>query len=160
MQFIQMPLFDVFLPIIQENTIKNWTSNDFWLKIRLSEKDRNRFNRQRMYRILRKLVESGFLEKKINYSNHKFSRFNETEKTINLKNLEKSNTDFSNIVLEESKIYEEISFLEKQTEKYFQLEKNFPSLSRKISYEKSKCLSKITELKAYRSALRSVIEAI
>jgi len=44
MQFIQMPLFDVFLPIIQENTIKNWTSNDFWLKIRLSEKDRNRFN--------------------------------------------------------------------------------------------------------------------
>lgn len=160
MQFIQMPLFDVFLPIIKENTIKDWTSNDFWLKMRLHEKDRNRFNRQRMYRILRKLVESGFLEKQINYSNHKFSRFNETEKTIKLKNLTKSNSDFSNMVLEDNKIYEEISFLEKQTEKYLQLEKNFPTLSHQISYEKSKCLNKIIELKAYRSALRSVIEAI
>ena len=111
MQFIQMPLFDVFLPIIQENTIKNWTSNDFWLKIRLSEKDRNRFNRQRMYRILRKLVESGFLEKKINYSNHKFSHFNEIEKTLKIKHLIKFNTDFSNMILEENIIYEQITFL-------------------------------------------------
>lgn len=64
------------------------------------------------------------------------------------------------MILEENIIYEEITFLEKQTEKYFQLEKNFPTLSHKISYEKSKCLNNIIELKAYRSALRSVIEAI
>ena len=64
------------------------------------------------------------------------------------------------MVLEENKINEEITFLEKQTEKYFQLEKNFPSLSYQISYEKDKCLGKILELKAYRSALKSVIEAI
>ena len=159
MQFIQMPLFDAFLPIIQENTIKDWTSNDFWLKIRLPAKNRNRFNRQRMYRILRKLVEFGFLEKQVNHSNHKFSRFNETEKTIELKCFGKPKNDFSDMVLEENKINEEITFLEKQTEKYFQLEKNFPSLSYQISYEKDKCLGKILELKAYRSALKSVIEA-
>lgn len=144
MQFSQMPLFDVFLPVIQENTVRNWTSNDFWLKIRLPHGERNRFNRQRMYRILRKLVELVFLEKQVNHSNHKFSRFNETEKTIELKCFGKPKNEFSNMVLEENKINEEITFLEKQTEKYFQLEKNFPSLSRKISYEKSKCLSKIT----------------
>ncbi len=84
MHLSQMPLFDVFLPVIQENTIKHWTFNHFWLEIKLSDKERTRFNRQRMYRILRKLVELGFLEKKINYSNHRFSRFYETDKTIEL----------------------------------------------------------------------------
>lgn len=160
MQFSQMPLLDVFLPVIQENTVKNWTSNDFWLKIRLPEKDRNRFNRQKMYRILRKLVESGFLEKKVNYSNHRLSRFYETEKTNELRCFSESKIDLSNMVLEENKIHAEITFLEKQTEKYFHLEKNFPSFSHQISDEKNKCLGKIIELKAYRSALKSVIEAI
>ena len=160
MHLSQMPLFDVFLPVIQENTIKRWSSNDFWLQIKLSEKERNRFNRQRMYRILRKLVELGFLEKKVNYSNHRFSRFYETEKTIELKHFSKSKIDLSNMVLEENKIHDEINFLEKQTEQYFHLEKNFPSLSHQILDEKNKCLSKMIELKAYRSALKSVIEAI
>ena len=116
MHLSQMPLFDVFLPVIQENTIKRWSSNDFWLQIKLSEKERNRFNRQRMYRILRKLVELGFLEKKVNYSNHRFSRFYETEKTIELKHFSKSKIDLSNMVLEENKIHDEITFLEKQTD--------------------------------------------
>ena len=128
--------------------------------IRLTEKERNRFNRQRMYRILRKLVEYGFLEKKVNYSNYRFSRFYETEKTIELKHFSKSKIDLSNMVLEKNKIHDEITFLEKQTEKYFQLEKKFPTLSHHISDEKNNCLSQIIELKAYRSALQSVIEAI
>ncbi|SDY39487.1 hypothetical protein SAMN05421643_10984 [Acinetobacter kyonggiensis] len=61
MQLLKMPLFEIFLPIIQSNKIQNWTAKDFWKLMKLSKKDRNRFNRQRMYRILRKLVEFGFL---------------------------------------------------------------------------------------------------
>ena len=160
MQFSQMPLFDVFLPIIQKNTVQNWTANDFWEKLKLSKKDRNRFNHQRMYRILRKLVEFGFLEKRINHSNHKFSRFNETNKTYELKCLDQAKIDVSNMKQEESKINLEINFLEKQTEKYTQLEKTFPNLSHKISYEKDRCLSKIIELKAYQCALKSVLQSI
>lgn len=57
-----MPLFEVLLPIIQSHSIHNWTANDFWKRIKLAKKERNRFNRQRMYRVLRKLVEFGFLE--------------------------------------------------------------------------------------------------
>ena len=55
MQFLKMPLFEVFLPIIKSNSIQNWSTNDFWQGMKLSKKERNRFNRQRMYRILRKL---------------------------------------------------------------------------------------------------------
>ncbi len=113
-----------------------------------------------MYRILRKLVELGFLEKKINYSNHRFSRFYETDKTIELKQFSKSKIDLSNMVLEKNKIHDEITFLEKQNEKYLQLEKKFPGFSHQILDERNKCLGRIIELKAYRSALKSVIEAI
>ena len=65
MQTINLPLFEKFPPLIQQYSINNWTTNDFWIALSLSTKERNRFNRQRMYRILRKLVELGFLEKKL-----------------------------------------------------------------------------------------------
>lgn len=155
-----MPLSNLFLPIIQENTIQNWTANNFWKKLELSKSERHSTNRQRMYRILMKLVEFGFLEKRVNPSNHRFSRFSETQKMVEFRSLDESKVDISKMQLEENKISLEIIFLEKQNEKYLVLEKNFPNLQRKICDEKEKCLSKILELKAYRCALKSIIEAI
>lgn len=155
-----MPLFELFLPIIQNNSIQNWTSSDFWEHMKLSKKERTRFNRQRMYRILRKLVEFGFLKKEINQSNPKFSRFKETDKLNEFKNLDKSKLDLYNMRSEEKKIDSEIVFLEKQTEKYQKLEHDFPNVKHKISNEKEKCSSKLIELKAYQCALKSVIASL
>lgn len=82
-----MPLFEMFLPIIQSNSIHNWKANDFWKRMKLTRKERHRFNRQRMYRILRKLVEFGFLEKDINQHHPQFSLFNETSKINEIRSL-------------------------------------------------------------------------
>lgn len=131
MQFLKMPLFELFLPILQSNSIQNWTATDFWEHLRLSKKERNRFNRQRMYRILRKLVEFGFLRKDINILNPRFSLFHETSKLNEFRSLDK--------------------------EKYEKLELGFPNMKNKISHAKEKCLSHIIELRAYQSALKSVI---
>ena len=57
-------------------------------------------------------------------------------KPYELKCLDQAKIDVSNMKQEESKINLEINFLEKQTEKYTQFEKNFPYLYHKISYEK------------------------
>lgn len=160
MYLFEMPLSDLFLPIIQENTIQNWTANNFWKKLELSKNERNSTNRQRMYRILIKLVEFGLLEKKVNSSNYRFSRFSETQKMVEFRSLDKSKIDISKMQLEEKKINLEINFLEKQNEKYLEMEKNFPNLQHIIFDEKEKCLNKILELKAYKSALKSVIEAV
>ena len=70
-----MPLFEVLLPVIESNSIHNWTANDFWKQMKLTKKERHRFNRQRMYRILRKLVEFGFLDKELNQQHPRFSLF-------------------------------------------------------------------------------------
>lgn len=157
MQLLTMPLFEVFLPIIQSNSIHNWTANDFWKQMKLSKKERHRFNRQRMYRILRKLVEFGFLEKDINKQHPQFSVFRETIKLNEIRILKKEESDVSKIKLEEEKVSSEIIFLEKQVDKYKKLQLSFPNISNKICDAKKVCLSQLLELKAYRSALQSVI---
>ncbi|MEQ1176221.1 hypothetical protein ABLU22_15035 [Acinetobacter lwoffii] len=92
--------------------------------MKLSKKERHRFNRQRMYRILRKLVEFGFLEKDINKQNPQFSVFKETIKINEIRILNKEESDVSKIKLEEVKVSSEIIFLEKQVEEYRKLEVN------------------------------------
>ena len=117
-----MPLFEVLLPVIESNSIHNWTANDFWKQMKLTKKERHRFNRQRMYRILRKLVEFGFLNKELNQQNPRFSLFKETLKINEIRLLNKEESDVSKIKLEEVKVSSEIMFLEKQVEKYRKLE--------------------------------------
>ena len=152
-----MPLFEIILPVIESNSIHNWTANDFWKQMKLTKKERHRFNRQRMYRILRKLVEFGFLDKELNQYNPRFSLFKETPKINEIRFLNKEESDVSKIKLEEVKVSSEIMFLEKQVEKYRKLELSFPNISNKICDAKKLCLSQLLELKAYRSALQSVI---
>lgn len=110
-----------------------------------------------MYRILRKLVEFGFLEKELNLNYPRLSIFKETPKINEIRFLNKQESDVSKIKLEEAKVSSEIMFLEKQVEKYRKLELNFPNISNKICDAKKLCLSQLLELKAYRSALQSVI---
>lgn len=160
MNLSNMPLFDLLLSILQKNLIQNWTANDFWKQLKLSKKERNRFNRQRMYRLLRKLVEFGFLEKEVHQLNPRFSRFNETVKINEFRNLDKCKMDLSQIKSEETRINSEIIFLEKQAEKYQKMALDFPSIKQKISNEKDKCSSKLIELKAYQCALKSVIASL
>ncbi|QIO04669.1 hypothetical protein [Acinetobacter shaoyimingii] len=157
MQLLKMPLFEVLLPVIESNSIHDWTANDFWKQMKLSKKERHRFNRQRMYRILRKLVELGFLEKELNQHHPRFSLFKETPKINEIRFLNKEESDVSKIKLEEAKVSSEIIFLEKQVEKYRKLELSFPNISNKIYDAKTVCSSQLLELKAYRSALQSVI---
>lgn len=152
-----MPLFEVLLPVIESNSIHNWTANDFWKQMKLTRKERHRFNRQRMYRILRKLVEFGFLEKELNQQYPRFSLFKETPKINEIRFLNEEESDVSKIKLEEVKVSSEIMFLEKQVEKYRKLELSFPNIKNKIFDAKEKCSSQLIELRAYQSALKSVI---
>ncbi|HRN45003.1 MAG TPA: hypothetical protein PLH20_09560 [Flavobacterium sp.] len=122
----------------------------------MTKNERHRFNRQRMYRILRKLVEFGFLDKKIIQSNPRFSRFYETSKMFEFRTLEQVNIEISQMKIEETKLNSEIILLEKQIEKYEGLKVKFPCMKNKIAHAKEKCLSQLIEIKAYRSALKSV----
>ena len=66
--------------------------------MKLTKKERHRFNRQRMYRILRKLVEFGFLDKELNQQHPRFSLFNETPKINEIRFLNVNIIDSSPLV--------------------------------------------------------------
>lgn len=160
MPLTNMPMFDLILAVLQKNTITQWTANEFWKHLKLSKKDRNRFNRQRMYRLLRKLVENGFLVKKINTYSPCLSNFSETEKLNELRNLDSSSTDFLQMKESEEETQKTIYLLEKQIESFNLIAKKFPNSTIQINVQKTKCLNTITDLRAYKAALGSVLTSI
>lgn len=89
-----MPLFELFRPLFKSKKIEQWTASEFWKHFKLSKKERNRFNQQRMYRLLRKLVEDGFLTKETNLVNPRFSTFSETSKLDQLREITDISLDF------------------------------------------------------------------
>ena len=94
MSISNMPMFELFPPLFKSKKIEQWTANEFWKHLKLSKKERNRFNRQRMYRLLRKLVEDGFLTKETNLVNPRFSTFSETNKPYQLREITGVSLDF------------------------------------------------------------------
>lgn len=156
MQIANMPLFDMFLPIFQTKTIENWTANDFWKHIKLTKKERTRFNRQRMYRVLRKLVENGYLTKIIDPLNIRNSSFSETQ---NIKLLRQNNNLINENIAIENKIFhieENIKKLGKKKEALKMAEAEFPNLSHKVNSLKDDLINEINQLKLYKDVLQTL----
>lgn len=156
MQITNMPLFDMFLPIIQTRTIEKWTANDFWKNIKLTKRERTIFNRQRMYRILRKLVENGYLTKTINSKNLRKSSFTETKK-IDLfrKNniLEKENAAIEKKI---THIDGNIKNLDDKQRVLRKVVSEFPHLSSRIELLRRDLTHEIQFLELYKEVLQTL----
>ena len=113
-----MPMFELFPPLFKSKKIEQWTANEFWKHLKLSKKERNRFNRQRMYRLLRKLVEDGFLTKETNLVNPRLSTFSETNKLDQLREITGISLDFIQMRHSKEETQKKISMLEKQLESF------------------------------------------
>ena len=111
-------MFELFPPIFKSKKIEQWTANEFWKHLKLSKKERNRFNRQRMYRLLRKLVEDGFLTKETNLVNPRLSTFSETNKLDQLREITGISLDFIQMRHSKEETQKKISMLEKQLESF------------------------------------------
>lgn len=151
-----MPFFEMFVPIIQTKTIESWTANDFWKQMKLAKKERNKFNRQRMYRVLRKLVENGYLTKTIDKSNQRLSKFSETK---NIDFLRKS-TNFieENIAIENkiSNINENIKILSNKRVALIKAMTDLPNLSHKAKLLKNELTTEIDNLEIYKDVLQTL----
>lgn len=153
-------MFELFPPIFKSKKIEQWTANEFWKHLKLSKKERNRFNRQRMYRLLRKLVEDGFLTKETNLVNPRFSTFSETEKIGQFRETTDISLDFIEMSHSKEETQKKISMLEKQLESFSLLEKKYPNSAARINTEKNKCIDKLTYLNAYSAALNCVLTSL
>ena len=160
MSISNMPMFELFPPLFKTKKIEQWTANEFWKNLKLSKKERNRFNRQRMYRLLRKLVEDGFLIKETNLVNSRLSTFSETNKLDQLREITGVSLDFIEMRYSKDETQKKISMLEKQLNSFSLLEKKFPNSAIRINAEKSKCIKTLTDLNAYSAALNCVLTSL
>lgn len=150
-------MFELFPPLFKSKKIEKWTANEFWKHLKLSKKERNRFNRQRMYRLLRKLVEDGYLTKETNLVNPRFSTFSETEKIDQLREITDISLDFIEMKNSHEETKKAMLMLEKQLQIFALLEKRFPNSVNRINTQKAICYEKLIDLRAYIAALNSVI---
>lgn len=160
MSLSNMPMFELFPPLFKTKKIEQWTANEFWKHLKLSKKERNRFNRQRMYRLLRKLVEDGFLTKETNLTNPRFSTFSETEKIGQLREITGISLDFIEMSHSKEETQKKISMLEKQLESFSLLEKKYPNSAIRINTEKNKCIETLTDLNAFITALNCILTSL
>ncbi|HHP0302431.1 hypothetical protein MSC39_13820 [Acinetobacter nosocomialis] len=159
MSISNMPMFELFPPLFTSKKIEKWTANEFWKYLKLSKKERNRFNRQRMYRLLRKL-EDGFLTKETNLVNPRFSTFSETGKIYQLREITGESLDFIEMSHAKEETQKKISILEKQLESFSLLEKKYPNSAIRINAEKNKCIEKLNDLNAYITALNCILTSL
>lgn len=160
MSISNMPMFELLPPLFKRKKIEGWTANEFWKHLKLSKKQRNRFNRQRMYRLLRKLVEDGFLTKETNLVNPRFSTFSETTKLNQLREITDLSLDIIEMKNSKEETQKKISMLEKQLESFCLLEVKFPNSAIRINTEKNKCIEKLTDLNAFSNALNCVLASL
>ena len=160
MSLSNMPMFGLFPPLFKSKKIDKWTASEVWKHLKLSRKERNRFNRQRMYRLLRKLVEEGFLTKETNLANPRLSTFSETNKLDQLREIRETSLDFIEMTNSKEETRKEITILEKQLESFSLLEKKYPNSANRINAEKNKCIEKLTDLNAYSNALNCILTSL
>lgn len=113
-----------------------------------------------MYRLLRKLVEDGFLTKETNLVNPRLSTFSETNKLDQLREITGISLDFIQMRHSKEETQKKISMLEKQLESFSLLEKKFPNSAIRINVEKNKCIETLTDLNAYNTALNCILTSL
>ncbi|TCB54401.1 hypothetical protein [Acinetobacter terrestris] len=160
MKPITSPIFQSFLILLTQNQIDGWTSNKIWNKLNLSEEEKQRINQQQLYRLLRKLVQQGYLIKNIHLDNPRLSTFVETKimatfrKQLEIQNVK---NDSEKLGFKTKQLKEKQKIYENQIKASEQALIDFPELKTDILKRKNQLLQDIEKLKAYNDFLLSLI---
>ncbi len=160
MKQIASPIFISFLVLLSHSQIDGWTSNKIWKNLNLSKDEKQRINQQQLYRLLRKLVQQGYLIKNIHLDNPRLSTFFETESMYAFRKQLESHTvihDSEKLKLKTKELKEKQMIYENQIKASEQALIDFPELKTEILRRKNQLLHDIEKLKAYTDFLTSLI---
>ena len=161
MKQIASPIFQSFLVLVSGNQIDGWTSNKIWNNLNLSKDEKERINRQHLYRILRKLVKQGYLAKNIHADNSRLSTFVETEKMYEFRkqfDLIALKSDSKKLLCKTNELKEKQKSYENQIKASEQALIDFPELKTEIIKRKNKLNQDIESIKYYSDFLKSLLE--
>lgn len=160
MKPIISPIFQSFLTLLTQNQIDGWTSNKIWNELNLSEEEKQRINRQQLYRLLRKLVQQGHLIKNIHSDSPRLSTFVETKNMDSFRkqfDLKTIRNDAGKLGFKTKQLKEKQKVYENQIKASEQALIDFPELKNEIMRRKNQLLQDIEKLKAYTDFLIALI---
>ena len=160
MKQIASPIFQSFLVLLYQNQIDGWTANKIWNELNLSEDEKQRINQQQLYRLLRKLVQQGYLIKNIHLDNPRLSTFAETKSMATFRKQFEIQTikhDFGKLEFKTKQLKEKQKIYENQIKASEQAMIDFPELKTEILRRKNQLLQDIEKMKAYNDFLTSLI---
>lgn len=154
------PIFQSFIVLLYQNQIDGWTSNKIWNELNLSREEKQRINRQQLYRLLRKFVTQGHLVKNIHPDNTRRSKFTETKNMDTFRKqfaTEITKNGSKRLEFKTKQLKEKQKIYENQIKASEQALLDFPELKSEILKRKSQLLQDIEKLKAYTEFLTSLI---
>ena len=160
MKPIVSPIFQSFLILLTQNQINGWTSNKIWNELNLSEEAKQQINQQQLYRLLRKLVQQGYLIKNIHLDNPRLSTFVETKSMATFRKqfeIQNVKNDSEKLGFKTKQLKEKQKIYENQIKASEQALIDFPELKTDILKRKNQLLQDIEKLKAYTDFLTSLI---
>ena len=160
MKHISSPIFQYFLLLLSHNKIDGWTSNKIWNNLNLSKDEKQRINQQQLYRILRKLVQQGYLIKNIHLDNPRLSIFVESESMNTFRNqfeIQNVKVDFEKLRFKTKELKEKQKICENLIKASEQAFIDFPELKVDIFKRKKQLIQDVEKLKAYTDFLTSLI---
>lgn len=160
MKQIASPIFQSFLFLLDQNQIDGWTSNRIWNELNLSKEEKQRINRQQLYRLLRKFVKQGHLVKNIHPDNTRQSKFTETKNMDTFRkqfDIETTKNGSRRLEFKTKELKEKQKIYENQIKASEQALLDFPELKTEILKRKNQLLQDIEKIKAYTEFLIALI---
>lgn len=162
MKIQNLPMFRELSRVFCSYKIESWQTKDFWDKIKLLKVVDSNVNYRSVNRLIRRLVEDGYLTIDVEKSRYRKTTYTEVEKLHDLRSqfcVEPTST-LHELNLKKEQFENEINKLEEEIQALEGLKEQFPDIQFKIEQLKQTKVRSCNFLKIRIKAISSLIEYI
>jgi predicted transcriptional regulator len=160
MKIQNLPMFREISRVFCSYKIESWQTKDFWDKVKLLKVVDSNVNYRSIKRLIRRLVEEGYLTIDVEKSRYRETTYTEVEKLHDLRSqfCVESTSTLHELNLKKEEFEKEINKLEEEIQALESLKEQFPDIQFKIEQLKQTKVCNCNFLKIRITAVISLID--
>lgn len=160
MKIQNLPMFRELSRVFCSYKIESWQTKDFWDKVKLLKVVDSNVNYRSIKRLIRRLVEEGYLTIDVEKSRYRETTYTEVEKLHDLRSqfCVESTSTLHELNLKKEEFEKEINKLEEEIQALESLKEQFPDIQFKIEQLKQTKVCNCNFLKIRITAVNSLID--
>lgn len=160
MKIQNLPMFREISRVFCSYKIESWQTKDFWDKVKLLKVVDSNVNYRSIKRLIRRLVEEGYLTIDVEKSRYRETTYTEVEKLHDLRSqfCVESTSTLHELNLKKEEFEKEINKLEEEIQALESLKEQFPDIQFKIEQLKQTKVCNCNFLKIRITAVNSLID--